>query len=139
MELEVIKSQTTWNEAASSINSNSQKINSEIIKLQNATYKNRGYYSSLDELTSYVPSASNGAIAYVGDAYPFAIYSWSSESNSWVDTGNTGGGEDVNLSNYYTKEEANSLLDEYHTVISAEEYEAIEEKEDKFYFVLEEE
>lgn len=139
MELENIKTQTTWNEAAGSINNNNQKINNEIVKLQNATYKNRGYYASYDELVASVPSASNGAIAYVGTQYPFAIYKWSGDSGAWLDSGATGGGEDVTLGNYYTKEETDAMIDDYHVVVTSSEYEALPEKEDKFYFVVEEE
>lgn len=103
MELESIKLKTTWNDAAESINSNNLKIITEVTKLQSATYKNKGYFGSIYALQEAYPTSSPGSKAYVGRTYPYTIYIW--ENNSWINSGETGGEESVDLSDYYTKEE----------------------------------
>lgn len=42
------------------------------------------------------------------------------------------------LNDYYTKEETYNLIKNYHIVLTQEEYDAIEQKEDKFYYIYEE-
>lgn len=106
MDLRQIKTQTTWEVATDSINHNNGKINEAVTRLENATYKNKGYFKSLEQLQSNIPTASAGSRAYVGAEYPFAIYEWDTITKSWVDTGTLGGDESLNLNNYYTKEEA---------------------------------
>lgn len=108
MELQNIGTTTTWNEAASRINSNNQKIGTELMKLGSATYKNKGYFKTLSDLQSAFPTASAGSKAYVGPSYPYAIYLW--ENNSWVNSGATGGDDSldtkadvVEISNYLTE------------------------------------
>ena len=108
MELQNIGTTTTWNEAASRINFNNQKIGTELMKLGSATYKNKGYFKTLSDLQSAFPTATVGSKAYVGLSYPYAIYLW--ENNSWVDSGATGGEESLNtkadvveISNYLTE------------------------------------
>ena len=108
MELENIKTQTKWSEAAESINSNNLKIVTEVTKLQSATYKNKGYFKTLSDLQSAFPTAAVGSKAYVGLSYPYAIYLW--ENNSWVDSGATGGEESVKLDQFYTKDETDTKL-----------------------------
>lgn len=93
MELQNIGTETTWNDAASRINSNNAKIDVEVTKLQNATYKNKGYFSTLSALQEAFPTASAGCKAYVGSTYPYAIYVWDGDTYSWVDSGNTGSAE----------------------------------------------
>lgn len=163
MELESVKTQTTWNDAVESINRNNLRVGTEITKLQNATYKNKGYFATADALVSAYPSGSNGSKAYVGTSYPYAIYVW--DGSAWVDSGETGGDESVTLGDYYTKEEVDTTLEgfttedelattmegyytkeettevveSYHVILTQEEYDALEVKEDKLYFTYEEE
>ena len=125
MELEQVKQQTTWNDAAESINSNNLKIITEVTKLQSATYKNKGYFTSLTALQSAFPSASSGSKAYVGTKYPYAIYLWQNEG--WVNSGHTGGEENVNLSQFYTKEETDSKITETATTLDTKLTELSEE------------
>lgn len=125
MELEQVKQQTTWNDAAESINSNNLKIITEVTKLQSATYKNKGYFTSLTALQSAFPSASLGSKAYVGAKYPYAIYLWQNEG--WVNSGQTGGEENVNLSQFYTKEETDSKITETATTLDTKLTELSEE------------
>lgn len=135
MELKGVKLQTTWNDAAIRINSNTQKIGMELDKLRAATYKNKGYFASAESLVNAYPTASAGSIAYVGSSYPYAIYMW---NGSWVDSGETGGDESVELGDYYTKEETKEVVEDFHVFLSQEAYDALETKEDKLYFCYEE-
>lgn len=135
MELEQVKLQTTWNDAAERINRNSTKVASELTKLQNATYKNKGYFATAESLVASYPTASAGSIAYVGASYPYAIYTW---NGSWVDSGKTGGDESVDLGGYYTKEETHEAIKDEYEVIPQEVYDSLENKEEKLYFCYEE-
>lgn len=139
MELQNIGLSTTWNDAATRINSNTQKIGIELDKLKSATYKNKGYFATAESLTSSYPTASAGAKAYVGTSYPYAIYVWDTTTQSWVDSGETGGEELVELGNYYTKEETHEAIEREYEVLPLSSYEALASKEEKFYFCYEEE
>lgn len=134
MELEQVKLQTTWNDAAERINRNSTKVASELTKLQNATYKNKGYFATAESLIVSYPTASVGSKAYVGSSYPYAIYVW---NGSWIDSGETGGEEEVPLGDYYTKEETNRVVEDFHTVLTQEQYDSLGAYEDKLYFCTE--
>lgn len=103
MNLEKINTQTTWEAAVGSINGNHSKINEAVIRLENATYKNKGYYRSLDELEANVPVPSNGSKAYVGNKYPYRIYI--SNNGAWMDSGETGGDENIDLDRIYVKDD----------------------------------
>jgi hypothetical protein len=135
MELQTIQTTTTWNEAAGRINSNNQKIDLEVEKLKNATYKNKGYFKTLSQLQSAYPTASAGSRAYVGMTYPFLVYWWS--GSSWVHSGETGGEESLDLSQYYTKEEVEAAIADYNTVLTQDLYDRLLTKEDKLYFTYE--
>lgn len=135
MELENIKLQTTWNDAAEKINRNNLKIATELSKLGASTYKNKGYFATAESLVNAYPTASAGSIAYVGSSYPYAIYVW---NGSWVDSGETGGDESVDLGGYYTKEETKEVIEDFHVFLSQDAYDALETKEDKLYFCYEE-
>lgn len=100
---------------------------------------NKGYFPTLASLQAAYPVAAIGSIAYVGNSYPYAIYRWDGELQSWVDTGSTGGGESIDLGNYYTKEETHAAIEEEYMVLTQEAYDALLVKEDKFYYCYEEE
>ena len=135
MELQTIRTQTTWNDAAERINRNNLKIATELTKLGASTYKNKGYFATAESLVNAYPTASAGSIAYVGSSYPYAIYVW---NGSWVDSGETGGDETVDLGGYYTKEETHEAIKDEYEVIPQEVYDALENKEEKLYFCYEE-
>lgn len=138
MELKNVGTTTTWNDAAIRINSNTQKIGNEIDRLRAATYKNKGYFASASALASAYPTASAGSIAYVGSSYPYAIYVWDTSSQSWINSGKTGGQESVPLEDYYTKEETKDAIEDFHVFLTQEAYDALETKEEKLYFCYEE-
>lgn len=103
MELRKIGTSTTWENAANTINGNNTKINEAVTRLENATYKNKGYYRSLDELEANVPVPSNGSKAYVGNKYPYQIYI--SNNGAWMDSGEMGGDENIDLDRIYVKDD----------------------------------
>ena len=134
MKLDTIKNKTTWSDASASINANNMKIADELEKIASSTYKNKGYFVSANALKTAYPTATAGSKAYVGTTYPYSIYLWSTTANAWVDSTLKGGEETVPLGDYYTKEQTQEVIDEYHVVLSQEEYDALEVKEDKLYF-----
>lgn len=131
MELQTIQTTTTWNEAAGRINSNNQKIDLEVEKLKNATYKHKGYFKSLPDLQATYPTSSLGSIAWVGTKYPFALFRWN--GTAWATDGTTGGDENLDLSQYYTKEEVNEAIANSIEFLPQSAYDALEVKEDKWY------
>jgi hypothetical protein len=135
MELEKVKLTTTWNDAAERINRNNLKVAVELTKLGVATYKNKGYFATAESLVDAYPTASAGSIAYVGSSYPYAIYVW---NGSWVDSGETGGEESVDLGDYYTKQETHDAIKDEYEVLPQEAYDALDSKEEKLYFCYEE-
>lgn len=137
MELDILKQNTTWNDASASINNNFAKIDTELYKLGNATYKNKGYFKTIDGLRAAYPTASIGSKAYVGTSYPFAVFWWN--GTAWINEGETGGDENLNLSEYYTKEEVQEAIRNSYIVLSQKAYDALEVKEeDKLYYTYEE-
>lgn len=97
---------------------------------------NMGLFASLQALQKAYPKPEVGMWATVGNTIPSPIYRCD-EVGTWSATGEVGGIDEVELNNYYTKQEANALMDDYHQVITEEEYESLETKEDKLYFVVE--
>lgn len=135
MELEKVKLTTTWNDAAERINRNNLKVAAELTKLGAATYKNKGYFATAESLVDAYPTASAGSIAFVGSSYPYAIYVW---DDAWVDSGETGGEESVDLGDYYTKQETHDAIKDEYEVLPQEAYDALDSKEEKLYFCYEE-
>ena len=107
MNLETINTQTTWAEASKRINDNNARINEAVTRLQNSTYKNKGYFKTEEQLRSTILTPTAGSKAYVGVSYPYKVYLV--ENGTWVDSGETGGSEEVNLEGYFTKEEFERL------------------------------
>ena len=107
MNLEAINTQTTWAEASKRINDNNARINEAVTRLQNSTYKNKGYFKTEEQLRNTILTPTAGSRAYVGVSYPYKVYLV--ENGTWVDSGETGGSEEVNLEGYFTKEEFERL------------------------------
>ena len=110
MELNTIPNAGTWDKTSDRLNQNFTKIGTEIEKIKNSTSKNKGYYDTSDDLKENVKTGTIGDKAYVGLSYPYQIWKW--DGTTWYDTEQTGGEEYVDLGNYYSKEEINSLNDE---------------------------
>ena len=103
MELKNLNTQTTWEVASDTINSNNGKINEVVTRLEHATYKNKGYFKSVEELQNAFPNPSNGSRAFVGNNPPYEIYI--SEDGSWIYSGEGDDKDDIVLDNLYTKDD----------------------------------
>lgn len=109
MELTEIKSKgTTWGKEATSLNNNFSKISTDVEKLKYATTKVKGFFSSETALKASVSQASDGDIAYVGTEIPYQIWEW--KTNKWVNSGKTEDKIEVNLGDYYNKEEVDNKI-----------------------------
>lgn len=91
MNIQDLKSNTTWQEASNTINNNNNKISLAIATLENAKFKNKGYFTTEAKLKEAIPNPTIGSKAYVGTSEPYAIYIV--ENGVWVDSGYTGGDE----------------------------------------------
>lgn len=109
MKLNEIKNKGNWSDIAGQLNTNFGKISTEVDALNNATKKNKGFYSSLQALKSAHPTSSNGSIAYVREGDKFKLYAWDA---AWVDTGMTYT-ENIELGDYYTKDEIDDVIGEW--------------------------
>lgn len=122
MNLETINIQTTWAEASKRINDNNARINEAVTRLQNSTYKNKGYFKTEEQLRSTILTPTAGSRAYVGVSYPYKVYLV--ENGTWVDSGEKGGSEEVNLEGYFTKEEFERLSRD----LPQEEFDSLKEQ-----------
>lgn len=116
MALNKIKTEASWGESANNLNSNFESIETDLIKVKNATTRNKGYFSSSSALKSAFPTANVGDKAYVGSSYPYQIWTWS--GSTWANSGSTGGEESVDLGNYYTKDETDEKFTETNEKLS---------------------
>ena len=110
MELKNLNTQTTWEVASDTINSNNGKINEAVTRLEHATYKNKGYFRTIADLQASVPTPSKGSKAYVGNNYPYQIYI--EGDGEWVFSGETGGDENIDLTKLYLKDDIIDLPQE---------------------------
>lgn len=114
--------------------SNGSTVEDSIKAVENATFKNKGYFKTFAELQRSYPVGSAGSKAYVGENYPYAIYVWDTSTGRWLDSGKVGGEETLNLNGYYTKDETHEAIKDEYEVIHQDVYDALEEKEEKLYF-----
>lgn len=103
---------------------------------QRVKQPNMGLFASVQALQEAIPTPDVGMWATVGNTIPSPIYRCT-EEGVWSATGEVGGIDPITLNDYYTKTQTNALMEEYHEVITEDEYDALEEKEDKLYFVIE--
>lgn len=109
MELTKIKSsEIKWGDAARHLNNNFDKIEEGIETIKGATTRNKGYYSSYLDLITAFPTASVGDIAYVDGGNPYKTYRWNGSAWAWKN--DTGGSEQVELGNYYTRGDTDTLM-----------------------------
>lgn len=96
-----VLTQTSWAQASNTINNNSDKLFNAITMLENASVKMKGYFMSVEELTSAYPNSEEGSQAFVYNSTnpstaQYDIYRWTNEK--WVDSGANGGGINIDLS-----------------------------------------
>lgn len=100
-QLEKILTQTTWADASSAINTNNDALYVAVTTVENATFRQKGYFTSVESLMSAYPTAEEGSQAFVYNASnspssPYDIYSYF--NGAWIDTGLDGGSTTVDLS-----------------------------------------
>lgn len=101
---------TSWKNESAQINSNFEKINTELERLKNITTRDKGYYQTVEALVAAYPTAPSGSRAFVGYAAPYAVYIWDDTTSAWVDTGQTITDPTIDLGDYYTKEDVDNLI-----------------------------
>lgn len=96
-----VLTQTSWAQASNTINNNSDKLFNAITMLENASVKMKGYFMSVEDLTSAYPNSEEGSQAFVYNSTnpstaQYDIYKWT--NGKWVDSGANGGGINIDLS-----------------------------------------
>lgn len=108
MELNTINKTGTWSEAADRLNNNFSKTSTELEKVKQNGIRNKGLFSTLKLLEEAVPSPVVGDWAVVGDTIPGPLYQCKTRG-VWSETGTTGGGGRVDLSDFLKAEEIDDV------------------------------
>lgn len=104
MELNQIpQNPNNWGNVADLLNENSGKIEAETAKLNNATTKFKGYFSTSTALSAKWPSPLVGDTAWVGETYPGVVYRCD-VAGTWLATTDVPSVSTVNLSEYATQD-----------------------------------
>lgn len=107
MGINKINSKSNWGEAAADLNSNFDTLNADILKIKDATTRNKGYFATAEDLFAALPSGQIGDVAFVGAEYPYAVYRW--DGIEWANNGEVGG-ESVDMHEYATKDELSAEI-----------------------------
>jgi hypothetical protein len=124
-ELEKVLVKTTWNSASYTINRNSDYTCAAINALENAAFRHKGYFVSIESLEAAYPSPEKGSQAFVynvenPEETPYDVYHWTTKG--WAKSGITGGNIEVNI------EAVQKVADNMPIVFSQEEQKALEEQ-----------
>ena len=103
-----------------------------IDNIELSTIKNKGIFTSVSSLETTVPSPNVGDWAGVGTVFPVKLYVCNT-AGTWVDSGSTWSGGDINLSDYVTNTTANEIINSLSkkldsskiVVLSEDEYNAL--------------
>lgn len=104
-----IKQHGYWSETANTLNYNFNKIDAEINELNGKTTKSKGLFRTEVLLKNAYPSPEPGDWAFVGTSFPAQI--WIEEEGEWVNSGGTGGNNEIALSGYINSEIVSSVVD----------------------------
>jgi hypothetical protein len=99
----------TFGNAVNKINENFLLAKVAIDGIELSTTKNKGIFTSVSSLETTVPSPNMGDWAGVGTAFPVKLYVCNT-AGTWVDSGSTWNGGDINLSDYVTNATFNGLV-----------------------------
>ena len=110
MNLDSIKNNTTWEDAATAINSNFSKTNLEVAKIASSSNKHKGFFTTEAALLVAQPYPRVGDNAYVGATYPGVVYVCNT-TGVWTATTTVPSPPAVNISEYYKKVETDTLID----------------------------
>ena len=109
MNLDLIKNNTKWEDAANSINSNFNKTNLELTKIAASSVKHKGYFTTEAALLAAQPSPRVGDNAYVGATYPGVVYVCNT-AGTWTATTTVPSPPAVDIAEYYKKTETDTLV-----------------------------
>lgn len=110
MNLDSIKNNTTWEDAATAINSNFSKTNLEVAKIASSSNKYKGFFTTEAALLVAQPYPRVGDNAYVGATYPGVVYVCNT-TGVWTATATVPSPPAVNISEYYKKTETDTIID----------------------------
>lgn len=113
--LSEIKVDSNWGQEAARINQNFQNMNTDLEKVKSSTSKFKGYFSSEDGLKSKYPSPQEGDTAWVGEPYPGTVYDVQ-VAGSWHNTEKNAETGQVNLEDYYSKDQIDSMKEKVKSV-----------------------
>lgn len=105
--LNTVPSQGTFGNAVNEINTNFSLVKTAIGEVEYETRKNKGLFATSTALTAAIPHPEDGDWALVGDGFPADIYV--ANNGSWSDSGNDYDGDNVDLNDYVTKTEFDTL------------------------------
>ena len=108
-DLNNVPSTGTFGNSIGQVNQNFGLVKGAIENLEGRTIRSKGLFPTQAALTAAYPSPKVGDYAYVGSGLPATIYDCLVEG-TWHNTGQTGGSETVDLSNYSTKSETSASL-----------------------------
>ena len=99
MDLKTIGTNAPWGSSAADLNTNFSKTNVEIEKLRNASFRDKGYFSTDALLKAAWPSPLKGDFARAGSPYPGTVWECKS-AGTWVNTGVVPSVPAVDLNNW---------------------------------------
>lgn len=111
-----IKSDTTWNEASSTLNANFKMIQAQFNSIGSEI--KMPWFKQVSDAYTSIPYPYIGQMAAVGLDFPLSVYSWNGEE--WTDTGLDINEPSVTMTDYYTKEQVDALVDSQVKVISTQ-------------------
>lgn len=108
MDFNKIQPEGYWRNTSESLNDNFNKVSAELDKISQKTSKDKGLFSSLDNLKNIYPEPEDGDWALVGTSLPAELYS--ALNGEWTKSGGTGGGDSqINLSDYIKSEQITDI------------------------------
>ena len=102
-----IKTDTTWNEASSTLNANFKMIQAQFNNI--GTEVKVPWFQTLENLYDAITYPYVGELVAIGVDFPLQVYSYN--GSQWSNTGMTIDEPSVSLVDFYTKEQIDTLLE----------------------------
>lgn len=104
-----IKTDTDWQEAAGTINTNFANVSTAIEGLKQTTSVKMPLFSSTSEANSAITNKYVGQLILVGSTLPAPVYRWN--GSAFASAGFSAGSASVPLTNYLTYESLGTVED----------------------------
>lgn len=104
-----IKTDTDWQEAAGTINTNFANVSTAIEGLKQTTSVKMPLFSSTSEADSAITNKYVGQLILVGSSLPAPVYRWN--GSAFASAGFSAGSASVPLANYLTYESLGTVED----------------------------